>query len=206
MLTYSWDLYLFQFPFYVLFPILYLFLVQRTEGPWLCLNVKNTINLPKCFALVILSAFSHLRMSYKLISKINISEYKHSHNLSKALYIKRIALSCQTSNLIKILSNHFDKGEKSTWSISKCEYICISNDSTCPEQYKQEYCSKQYVCYAYKKTYSYCLLKAGHHRNQEPCVWNCFSCNRKILPMEKKFAYELAYGEFKYIYSHVITN
>lgn len=145
-------------------------------------------------------------MSYKLISKINISEYKHSHNLSKALYIKRIALSCQTSNLIKILSNHFDKGEKSTWSISKCEYICISNDSTCPEQYKQEYCSKQYVCYAYKKTYSYCLLKAGNHRNQELCVWNCFSCNRKILPMEKKFAYELAYGEFKYIYSHVITN
>lgn len=60
------------------------------------LNCKNTINLPKCFTVVILSAFSPLRMSYKLISKINISEYKHSHNLSKALYIKRIALPCQT--------------------------------------------------------------------------------------------------------------
>lgn len=78
------------------------------------LKCKKYHQFTKCFLLVILSAFSHLGMSYKLISKINISEYKHSHNLSKALYIKRIALSCQTNNLIKILSNHFDKGEKST--------------------------------------------------------------------------------------------
>lgn len=87
-----------------------------------------------------LSAFSLWRKSFKFISKINISEYKHSHNLSKASYIKATALSCQRNNLIKILSNDFDEGERSTSSISKHEYICISNDSTCPEHYEQDYC------------------------------------------------------------------
>lgn len=47
-----------------------------------------------------------------LFQEINVPEYKHSHNLSKGLYIKTTVLSCQRKNLIKILSNGFDVGEK----------------------------------------------------------------------------------------------
>lgn len=63
-----------------------------------------------------------------LFQEINLPEYKHRCNLSKGLYIKTKALSCQRKNLIKILSNSFDEGEKSTSSIYKSAYALISND------------------------------------------------------------------------------
>lgn len=161
------------------------------------LNCKNTISLPKRFTVVILSALSSSRMSFKFISKINISEYKHSDNLSKAPYIKRTALSCQTFSS-KFCQTVLIKEKRSTWSISNCEYICVSNDSTCPEQYKWGYCSKQYFCCRKKKKTQHILLtESWTHRNQQPCVWNHFSFKGEIVL--------IASWEFKYIYSHVIT-